>query len=300
MSGARNLHNFDQSRGLQQLDRLKEDREGFLELAELIYQRAGIHLPENSKNLTLMASRLNKLVDVAKLGTLTEVARRARRDTRLMEQVIEAMTTNTTYFFRESSHFDLLPGVARDLLDQKAKSSQPAELRVWCAAASSGQEPWTILITLLEAFGDKLPFQLKFLATDISIEVLEEASMGVYTESEIQGLSPTRQSKYLNSTANPIKAKSGAEFRVRKDLLSQIRFAQFNLMSDPYPFKRKFDIIFCRNVLIYFDRPTVERTIEKMTGCLSPGGSLFLGHSESGMMRRKDLKTISHAAYRKV
>lgn len=283
---------FKISREKSLFDHLQADVEGFRLLSKELKERTGINLPENSKNLSLMASRLHSRIADIGLETYEEYLELLRDDDpELVRDFIQALTTNTTHFFRESRHFDFLREALPGMLRLKKPGS---DLRVWCAAASTGQEPYTIGMTLLETLGPQSGWNLKFLATDIDDSVLRTAINAVYTEKEIGDLNPMLRQKYFESAGNG----SGRDYRVKQSLRGLIRYANLNLMNE-YPFQHKFDIIFCRNVLIYFDRETVDRVIEKLADALAPGGLLFIGHSETGALRCASLEPVSTAVYRK-
>lgn len=283
--------------GQAHFEKLQKDERGFQLLSSLLKTTTGINLPLNDKNSALMAARLAPLLREHGLNGYSELHALLQRDPRLMGVFINCLTTNTTHFFREGAHFEALTKLLPAYLEQKAKARGPRELRVWCAASSTGQEPYTILMTLLEARPDLVDSgMLKFISTDIDVDVLKRAAGGTYTEQETQGIPKALLSKYLK----PIKTSSGeTRYRFEPKLLNAIRFAQLNLMSDPYPFQHKFDIIFCRNVLIYFEHDTASAVVDRMARSLAPGGYMFLGHSESGTMRNPQLTQISHALYQK-
>ncbi len=283
---------FKISREKGLFDRLQADVDGFRLLSDELKDRTGINLPENSKNLSLMASRLHSRIADMGLETYQEYLELLRDDDpELVRDFIQALTTNTTHFFRESRHFDFLREALPGMLRQKKPGS---DLRVWCAAASTGQEPYTIGMTLMETLGAQSGWNLRFLATDIDDSVLRTAIEAAYTEKELGDLNPMLRQKYFESEGKG----SGREYRVKPSLRALIRYANLNLMNE-YPFQHKFDIIFCRNVLIYFDRQTVDRVIEKLADALAPGGLLFIGHSETGALRCASLEPVSTAVYRK-
>jgi len=281
----------------QQLDEMTSDVDGFLKLADLLRQWAGIDLQNTPKNLSLMASRLRKVIASHGLqtydqyyGFLLQAGAGSKR-----QEFISALTTNTTQFFREREHFDELTRKLGDLWNRKRRSGQ-SELRVWCAAASTGQEPYTILMTILEALGEEVAPALKFLATDIDLEVLARAAQGEYQANEVNSLPGLYVQKYFESR----KEGSQKVYRVRDQYQKLIRFAQFNLIQPSYPFQHRFDIVFCRNVLIYFDSQTAMGVVEKLAGVTSPGGLLFVGHSECGLARSAALRTTVPAAYERL
>ncbi|XGC80489.1 protein-glutamate O-methyltransferase CheR [Bdellovibrio bacteriovorus] len=262
----------------------------FDKLSKHMYELAGVDLPNTSKNHALIRNRIVKLLRRHSLKSYEEYwALLEKGGPQITSEFISALTTNMTSFYRESSHFDFLTSVLPTLM-----TKFPAELRIWCAAASTGQEPYTIAITASEALQANAK-KVRILATDIDLEVLKKASAGVYEEREMQGLNPVLRQKYFQSQ----KTKE-EYFRAHDDLHSMIRFAPFNLMNPKFEFQHKFHVIFCRNVLIYFDEATTKRVIENLTSCLAPGGYLILGHSESGNVKHPQLKPMSRAVYQKL
>lgn len=272
--------------------RLSTDEHGYHKLAGWLKTHAGIHMPPTPKNFTLMASRLSKIMGRLGIESYAELFQLLQRgDRKVQKAFIEALTTNKTEFFREAHHFKVLPGIVKDILKQKA------ELRIWCAAASRGHEPYSILFTLLEAGLDPTKHRLKFLASDIDQTVLEEASKGVYRVEEMAEIPGPLRDRYM------VKMRDigrGERWMVRDELRQLITFACFNLIEFPYSFQHKFDIIFCRNVLIYFDRETVTRVKEHLAQVLAPEGYLFIGHSETGSGRVSTLQTIEAAVFKKL
>lgn len=185
------------------------------------------------------------------------------------------------------------------MLDQKIETSTDnRELRVWCAAASSGQEPLSMMILMHHELKRQASmgrvFNLKFLASDIDEAILEKATQGEYAAHETQGLSDEVRERYF------MQSMAEGRIRAHPELLGKIQYAKINLVSMPYPFQRQFDIVFARNVLIYFDPETVARVIDQMARVIRPGGLLFLGHSESGCMKHPLFESISRSVYRRL
>jgi chemotaxis protein methyltransferase CheR len=275
---------------------LLEDKKGFGELSQFLKQIAGIHLPLNEKNLSLMASRLVNLVKENSCRNYKEYLKALStpgpNTAILQKDFLQALTTNTTQFFREPLHFEHLKNILPNLLLKKQKEFN-RELRIWCAASSTGQEPYTLAMVLKENIPEFDRWVIHFLATDIDTEVLKRAANGVYTETEIQSVPSIQRQTYFH------KLDKNSTYQANPDLRQMIRFAQLNLM-DPLPFQHPFDIIFCRNVLIYFDQATAQQVVEKLASSLRPEGYLFLGHSESGTMRSPKLKPLTHAVYQRL
>lgn len=280
------------------LQRLQNDQAGFLKLAEHLKMLCGIDLPMTPKNLSLMASRLRKVLTARGLNEYSDYITLVREGGGgVVGEFVQAMTTNTTHFFREAEHFDLLRTNLPRVIQAKRVSNRPAELRVWCAASSTGQEPYSILISILESGALPQGWELKFLATDIDLEVLKKAARAVYRDDEVENIPPMVLSKYFETETTSDGAKW---WRVKKQFSSLIRFAPLNLVDAEWPFEKTFDVIFCRNVLIYFDATTAQRTVERLSGQLDAGGFLFVGHSECGHVRTRLVKTVAAAAYQRI
>jgi chemotaxis protein methyltransferase CheR len=272
--------------GLFDFEDIKLSDKVYQQFADKMYELAGVDLPYSPKNHALIRNRIVKLLRRHKLESYEQYWDMLQRGgSQVINEFISALTTNMTSFYRESNHFDFLKEQL-PLLAQK----NPGELRLWCAAASTGQEPYTIAMTVRDALSEAQAAKTRILATDIDLQVLKKASIGTYEEREMQGLPPAQRTKYFEK----VKVKDGEGWRARDELHKLLRFAPFNLMNP------KFHIIICRNVLIYFDEPTTKKVIDNLTECLAPGGYLILGHSESGNVKHPHLKPLSRAVYQKV
>lgn len=262
--------------------------------AKKMYDLAGVDLPYSPKNQALLKNRLIKILRRRQLQNYEEYWEilKAGGD-EVLSEFVSALTTNMTSFFRESAHFDFLAKI----LPEKFSNS---ELRIWCCASSTGQEPYTIAITVRENLPESQLARTRILATDIDQQVLKKASVGIYEEKDMQGLSPAIRQKYFNKVTPANKNSSEAFFQSKDEIHKMIRFAYFNLMNESYVFQSKFHIIFCRNVLIYFDEATTKRVISNLVSTLAPGGYLILGHSESGNVKHPELKPLSRAIYQKL
>lgn len=265
----------------------------YLNFARRIYDLAGVDLPLSPKNQALVRNRIIKLLRKNQHKSFEAYWDYIQNGSeQVTSEFISALTTNMTSFFRETEHFTIL----KDSLPDFAKRFG-SDIRVWCAAASTGQEPYTIVLTMKD-IADQLPpgTRTRLLATDIDLQVLKKAESGIYDEKEMSGMPPVLRNKYFTKTKN----KDGEVWKVSSDLQSMVRFAPFNLMNPKYEFQKKFHIIFCRNVLIYFDEATTKRVIDNLVSCLEVGGYLVLGHSESGNVKHSQLKSMSRAVYQKV
>lgn len=233
----------------------------------LIYQRAGISLTASKQEMVYsrLARRLRATQITSFQQYLDELER--NQDPEEWEAFTNALTTNLTSFFREEHHFPVLAEFAQHLRDP---------LTVWCSASSTGEEPYSIAMTLCEAYGTLTP-PVKIIATDIDTNVLNTAERGVYSLDRIEKLSTERAKKFFLRG----KGQNDGQVRVRNELRNLIEFKQLNLLADSWPISGTFDVIFCRNVMIYFDKPTQKKILHRFAPMLKPHGLLFVGHSEN-------------------
>ena len=248
----------------------------FARVQALIYQRAGISLHDGKH--AMVYSRLSRrLRDTGHTSFREYLSWLETHDGPEWQEFVNALTTNLTAFFREQHHFEIFASHLR--------SKPSANWRVWCNAASTGEEPYSIVITALEALGANASFKLT--ASDIDSRVLATAAQGVYRLDSVKGLSTERLQKFF------LKGKGGnaGMVRAKPELRRAIDFMSVNLIRDDWPFKEPFDVVFCRNVMIYFDAPTQRRVLERIHRVLKPGGMLFVGHAEN-FSESKDLFTL--------
>ncbi len=204
--------------------------------------------------------------------------------------IVNVLTTNHTYFMRESSHFDYMQKVV--LPWAKAKAANTKDLRIWCAASSTGEEPYTLAMVLMDYFGlEHSLWDTKVLATDISTRVLEHAARGIYLTEDVAPLPPKWKQRYF-------KQISDEEYQVKDVLRKELIFRQFNLMN-PLPFKKKFHIVFLRNVMIYFPNETKLQLVQRIYDCMEPGGYLFIGTTESLDSHKIKFQYVQPSIYRK-
>jgi chemotaxis protein methyltransferase CheR len=255
-------------------------------MRDLLYQHTGIALAEHK--LTMVQSRLAKRL--RKLGIPSFDAyldRLQAGDAEEWTQFINALTTNLTKFFREAHHFDRVVAWARE-------HRPTGKLRIWSAGCSTGEEPYTIALVLLDAFGPGVGLEL--LASDLDSNVLATAQRGVYPENRIEGL----EARWLKLGFLRGRGAQEGQVRVKPELQRFITFQQKNLLHDAFPPAASLDIIFCRNVMIYFDKPTQRRLVERFRDCLVPGGLLALGHSEALLGNVPGLKNAGGTMYARV
>ncbi len=248
-----------------------DDRD-FARIARLIHQRAGISLGPHKRDMVY-----SRLVRRLRAGGFTRFADyldalEHSGDAEEWQAFVNCLTTNLTSFFREAYHFEALIRQLREAPRPRAD----APLRIWCAAASTGEEPWSLAITACEAFGTLAP-PVRILATDIDTQVLETAERGVYSVERIAGLSDERKQAFFQRGSGPHEGQC----RIKPALRELVEFRPLNLLESPYPIAPGLAAIFCRNVMIYFDKPTQYGLLQRMRPLLGPGGLLYAGHSES-------------------
>lgn len=267
--------------------------EEFNNISRLVYTRFGINLTE--KKITLVKGRLNKIIKTKGYGTFQEYydAVLADKSGQELLELVDRISTNHTYFYREGDHFSVLRSRILPELLQSGRMRDMSDLRLWCAGCASGEEAYTLAMELKEFSRERMQNPGRtILATDISLTALENAQRGEYPAERLRELSAEKRSRYFQLT------ESGT-YKVKDELRSLILYKRLNLMSENYPFKNRFQIIFCRNVMIYFDKATKDRLVERMTDLLVPGGYLFIGHSESLGRELKELRYRQPALYQK-
>ena len=242
-------------------------RAQFEQVCKLIYRRAGIHLQAGKHNMVY--NRLARRVRACGMDTFSDyLAQLDNPQSHEWEHFTNALTTNLTSFFREAHHFPLL---AAHL--QKLDAARP--VNIWCTAASTGEEPYTIAITVCEALG-RAASNVRIIASDIDTTVLDTAAAATYEERALEKMDSSLVRKYFLRGAG---ARAGF-VKVRPEVRDMVSFCQVNLLSPGWPAFGPFDVVFCRNVMIYFDKPTEARLVERFATLMRPGSLLFAGHSE--------------------
>lgn len=261
----------------------------FETLRTLLYRETGIALGDDKREL--MGGRLRARLAALGLSNLAQYARRIREDRQELTQFINAMTTNKTDFLRERTHFDAL---AREVLPA---FREPRPFLAWSAACSTGEEPYTLGMTLAE-FARTCPgFDFRILATDIDTHVLEKAMAGTFETRAMEPVSPSLRSAYFEKG----RGENEGLWRVRSGLREKYKFRSFNLLTGVGLTQSiQFDVVFLRNVLIYFDLKSTSRVIANVLTRLKPGGLLYIGHSESLREHGKELAFVGDATYRKL
>ncbi|UER67262.1 protein-glutamate O-methyltransferase [Borrelia sp. BU AG58] len=261
-------------------------------LIKIVYNNFGINLSEKKK--LLIESRLSSTIRAKNFGNFTDYINYLENNTSQMSliELVDRISTNHTYFFREPNHFDFLEKKLLPKMIGQMPQSGEKEIRIWSAGCSSGEEPYTIAMIINEHINNnKIYLKTKILATDISITVLKEASRGIYPGDRVKNLPKHLKLKYLNQLKND-------KFEVKDALKTMVQFKKLNLMDEYFPFKKKFDLIFCRNVMIYFDEATRDLLAEKFSKHLKDDCFLLIGHSET-IRGNKNFEYVMPATYKK-
>lgn len=248
----------------------------FRQISQIVYDHCGINLHGGKKEL--VRARLAKRLRAGNFQTFPEYIDYALADKSGMEFsiLIDSISTNLTSFFREDQHFKYMDNVFLPALLERKRAQRNFKIRAWSAGCSSGEEPYTIAIVLNEALKSQGRWDAKILATDISTSVLAVAKKGMYCEDRISPVPAALKQKYLITH----KTKGEKVYEVSQSLRDMVIFSYLNLMKD-WPIRGPVDFIFCRNVMIYFDKPTQNILINRYWDLLDSGGILFTGHSES-------------------
>lgn len=270
---------------------LKEN--DFEKIRKIIYEQCGINLNEGKKEL--VKARLGKRLREGKFRSFSDYCHYVTTEEGTDELIamIDSISTNLTSFFREESHFVRLSSIVSSTLGKTGSYDYRQKFNVWSAGCSTGEEPYSLAITMREAAGIK-PFDFKIMATDISTKVLQIAESAIYPAEKIKGIALPVLKKYFQVGSG----KSEGFYRIKKDIREAIEFRRFNLMHK-FPSDFNFDVIFCRNVMIYFDKKTQGVLINKFYDCLKSGGYFFIGHSESLTGLRHSFNYIEPSVYQK-
>ncbi|MFC6789090.1 CheR family methyltransferase [Methylobacterium komagatae] len=270
----------------------------FRSIADVIEARVGIQLPASKR--TMVEGRLRKRVRALSLETLDDYGRHLFDEGRLAEEfvhLVDCVTTNKTDFFREPAHFDLLRDtLVPHLCKLPAHRKDRPLLKMWSAASSSGAEAYTLAMVLQDMIAEGHRFDFAILGTDISTEVLRIAADGIYSEDMLAAIPAAYRHRYVMMARDRIRQIG----RIVPELRRHVHFRHLNLMDQRYPFDRDVDVIFCRNVLIYFDKPTQRAVLGRLVGHLRPGGYLVVGHSESmSVAGVPDLTQVTSTVFRR-
>jgi chemotaxis protein methyltransferase CheR len=259
-------------------------QQDFEQLRNLLYQLTGIRLSDSKDSM--LYSRLSRRLRVLKITNFVDYLAMLHSSPDEVEHFVNALTTNLTSFFREPHHFDIL----HDYL-----VANPKPLTIWCAACSTGEEAYSIAMTVIEAFGYYDP-PVSIIASDIDSQVLRTAQKGVYPLKNLDNLADSRKKQFFFKGTG----KQTGKAKVIPQLKALIQFKSINLLADKWDVPDSFTLIFCRNVMIYFDKPTQAKLLEKMVGKLDPNGRYFAGHSENFSFMTNALKPLGKTVYQPV
>lgn len=263
----------------------------FQALRTLVKSLTGINLSEQKRELVY--GRLTRRLRALRLRTFGEYRELLASDERELGELCNAITTNLTAFFREPHHFEYLREQWLAPLATEARASR--RLRIWSAACSSGEEPYSIAMTVFETLPNPDRWDVRILATDLDSEMLERARRGVYPPERLRGMSAQRLARFFDE---PRDGRAGSR-RIAPAVASQVTFKQLNLMR-ALPMKGPLDVIFCRNVVIYFDKDTQRELFARISRLQRPGDLLFLGHSESLFKVSNSYALIGKSIYRRI
>lgn len=263
----------------------------FQQLRDFIYDRFGIHLSDEKKSLVV--SRLQKDLQDNGFGSFKQYYEHllTAPTQEAFSNLINRISTNYSFFYREKAHFDFFVKTVLPEVTARLSRRNSNDIRFWCAGCSTCEEPYTIVMLMLEYFGmEYQKWDAGILATDISDKVLQFARKGLYPEGRVCQLPKGMQARYFS--------KNGTEMAVKERVKKEVVIRRFNLMNT-FPFKKTFQIIFCRNVMIYFDQKTRDKLIKKYYDFLEPGGYFFIGHSETIPREQGLFEYVQPALYRK-
>lgn len=261
----------------------------------LVYEHSRIQLGPDKREL--VAARLGKRLRATQAPTITAYCQLLQDPGSAGElsHLIDAISTNHTFFFRENSHFDFVRSHLVPEMVKRQQAERWPRFSAWSAACSSGEEPYSLAITLQESLPGTAGWGWHIECTDISHRILDKARAAIYRHDTVASLPATQLRTYFQKGIGPQEGN----YRVRDFLREKVSFRQLNLLDGDPPFREPFHVIFCRNVMIYFDRPTQEELVNKLTRRLVPGGYLLVGHSESLTGIRHSLQMVKPAIYRR-
>lgn len=268
----------------------------FQNFSALIYEESGIHLTASKKSMLVarIFKRL-KALDIDSYSLYYEylLDQRVRRDE--IENLINVVSTNKTEFFRENAHFDLLKNMAVPELSKSSRFGSTKTFYAWSAGCSTGEEPYTIAKVLSETLDNNTRADFRLLATDISTDVIAKARTAVYSRRDVEAIPEIYKKKYLMRGKGPMEGF----YKIVPELRSKIEFKRLNLQDSFYQLETKMDFIFCRNVVIYFDRESQKKVYTNLYNSLVPGGFLFIGHSETLAGTGLNMKRVAPTVFQK-
>lgn len=265
-------------------------------LKTVIYEKTGISLAPHKR--IMLQSRLNVRLRQNQIPNFQEYVKKLKSEPIFFQneilEIINRVTTNKTDFFRENHHFEYLKSTAFPLLEEKYKNNIKKSVRIWCSASSTGEEPYSIAITAFDYFQGKYGWDIKIFASDIDTNVLSHADKGVYKEDRFISINKDIIAKHFVQ----FNGEEGREFKIKPNIRELISFRKINLL-ETYPFTEKMDIVFCRNVIIYFDKPTQRKIFQNIEKVMHEEGILIIGHSETLFGISDNFKFLGHTIYQR-
>jgi chemotaxis protein methyltransferase CheR len=270
-------------------------RRDYEAICRLVYVQSGINL--GHQKMQLVRARLGKLIRRGGFASYRAYLDYVEQDPSGEElcRLLDAISTNTTRLFREERHFHLLRDLVEAWVGDKAWRMKNDSLRLWSAGCSSGEEPYSLAMTADAALAGHPDVELKVLATDLSVQMLSRAKLGIFDLHRVGAVPSPLKQRYLRR----VLQDGSTMMQIVPELRRVVRFARFNLMEPAFPFRHGFHVICCRNVMIYFDRSTQQELVGKFATALARGGYLLIGHSESLSNIQHTLKYVEPAVYRK-
>jgi len=269
----------------------------FRKLGEYIHTRYGIKMPPVKK--TMLEARLQKRLRTLGMSSFSEYSKYLFSPDGLKDELVNMVnmvTTNKTDFFREPQHFDYLVEEALPTIEREWGGGIRRPLKIWSAGCSTGEEPYTMAMVLSEYAAKHSGFSFEVMGSDISTTVLEKAKTAIYKHFKVDPVPMELKKKYLLRNRD----RSRDEVRIVPELRRQVHFRRINFIEDDFGLREKMDIIFCRNVIIYFDRPTQEKLLNRLSGHLRDQGFIFMGHSETLSGLNVPLRPVVPTVYRKI
>jgi chemotaxis protein methyltransferase CheR len=271
----------------------KLDDADFEKLRAYVYESCGITL-DHSKH-SLVVGRLQPVLTREGIANYGDYVARVKADHsgRLRSELVDRLSTNHTFFWRESDHFDYFTKTALPQAIDARRRSGNKTLRVWCAAASAGQEPYTLAALMMDTLGQEYAaWDAGLLATDISAQVLEKAKEGVYESEDVARLPEAMRQRHF------VRQPDG-RWQAHPKLRAEVTYRRFNLMNPSFPFKQPFDVVFIRNVMIYFDMPTKLALMGRLAAVMRPGAFMFIGAAESLPPEQRSFESVRPGVFRR-
>lgn len=268
-------------------------KDDFDTISDMIRQNTGIQLSERKQDMVY--ARLSRRLRALGMTQFDQYLRfvSTPEGSQELVQLVNALTTNLTKFFREPHHLDHLRDVVLPEAVEQSGPGRKGRLRIWSAGCSTGQEPYSIAIAMQESPANLAGWDNRILATDLDTQVLEKGAAGIYDARDIEQLDPARKKWF-----SPEKSEKG-DYVIDASLRKLVAFKKLNLMGN-WPMKGPFDAIFCRNVMIYFDKPTQSKLVDRYANLLKPNGYLYVGHSEVLLSAQTQFRALGHTIYQKV